>query len=133
MKRQANPDGKDLIKDYGWVYYLNKYEFPWGFLKLFPGDPIPQDDRQLYSREIVESSGGQVDPDPVLAYNDGQNKVLKNNGTDIRDYFNQNIDKFIMGTRPIGEWDQFVKEVKALGVDNVAMALNEAYEVYKKK
>jgi putative aldouronate transport system substrate-binding protein len=126
MKRQANPNGKDLIKDFGGVYYLNKYEHPWGYLKLSPADPVPQDDRRAYSREPVESTGGQLPPDPTLAYTEAQSKALKSGGADIRDYFKRNIDKFIIGTRPLGEWEAFVREAWALGVDSVAEVLNEA-------
>ena len=133
MKRQANPDGKDMIKDYGWVYYLNKYEFPEGFLQTTEGDPEPVDDRYMYSRAVMEDIGAVITPDPVLSYSDEQIKVIKTSGTDIRDYFKQNIDKFIMGTRPMDEWEQFIEEVKQLGLSDVEQVLNEAYEAYKLK
>ena len=133
MKRQANPNGKELVKDYGWVYYLNKYEFPVGFEQPVPGDPVPQDNRLMYSRNVMESIGAVITPDPSLVYTEEQTRVLRNNGTDIRDYFNQNIDKFIMGTRPINEWNTFINEINAIGVDRVENVLNEAYRAYKAK
>jgi putative aldouronate transport system substrate-binding protein len=133
MKRQANPGGKELIRDFGWVYYFNKYEFPVGFEKPVPGDPLPADDRQMYSRNVMESLNAVIVPDPTLFYTDDQAKILKNNGTEIRDHFNQNIDKFIMGTRPIGEWPKFIDEIRALGMEKAAAVLNEAYSAYKKR
>ena len=131
MSRQANPEGKELIKDYGWVYYLNKYEFPEGFTRNPASDPEPVDDRYMYSREVMESIGAVIEPDPTLSYTDAQSKTLKTAGTDVSDCFKQNIDKFIMGTRPIDEWEQFVAEVEKLGVAEVGEALNEAYAAYK--
>jgi putative aldouronate transport system substrate-binding protein len=133
MKRQANSNGKELVKDYGWVYYLNKYEFPVGFEQPVPGDPVPQDNRLMYSRNVMESIGAVIAPDPSLVYTEDQTRVLRNNGTDIRDYFNQNIDKFIMGTRPISEWNVFINEINAIGIDRVENVLNEAYRAYKTK
>jgi ABC-type glycerol-3-phosphate transport system substrate-binding protein len=133
MKRQANPGGKELIKDYGWVYYLNKYEFPVGFEQPVPGDPVPQDNRLMYSRNVMESIEAVIEPDPTLTYTEDQIRVLRNNGTDIQDYFKQNIDKFIMGSRPINEWANFANEINALGIDRVETVLNEAYKTYKAK
>jgi putative aldouronate transport system substrate-binding protein len=133
MKRQANPAGRELVKDYGWVYYLNKYEFPVGFEQPVPGDPVAQDNRLMYSRNVMESIGAVITPDPSLVYTEDQTRVLRNNGTDIRDYFNQNIDKFIMGTRPINEWNTFISEINAIGLDRVENVLNEAYRTYKVK
>ena len=131
MQRQANPNGKQLVRDYGWVYYLNKYEFPVGFELAVPGDPAPNDNRLMFSRNIMESIGAVIDPDPALAYTDEQTRILRNNGTDIRDYFNQNIDRFIMGTRPLSQWNAFLNEINALGLDRVQTVLNDAYGVYK--
>jgi putative aldouronate transport system substrate-binding protein len=133
MKRQANPGGKELVRDYGWVYYLNKYEFPVGFEQPVAGDPAPRDNRLMYSRNVMESIGAVIAPDPALVYTEDQTKILRGNGADIRDYFNQNIDKFITGTRPITQWNAFIGEIGALGADNVASVLNEAYRAYKAK
>jgi putative aldouronate transport system substrate-binding protein len=81
----------------------------------------------------MESIGAVITPDPSLVYTEDQTRLLRNNGTDIRDYFNQNIDKFIMGTRPLNEWNAFINEINALGIDRVESALNEAYNTYKAK
>jgi putative aldouronate transport system substrate-binding protein len=133
MRRQANPGGKELVKDYGWVYYLSKYEFPVGFEQPVPGDPLPQDNRLMHSRNVMESIGAVITPDPSLVYTEEQTRVLRNNGTDIRDYFNQNIDKFITGARSLNEWNAFINEINAIGVDRVEGVLNDAYRTYKAK
>jgi len=133
MRRQANPTGKELVKDYGWVYYLNKYEFPVGWEVPVKGDPAPLDNRLMYSRNVMESIGAVITPDPSLAYTDEQTRILRNTGTEIRDYFNQNIDKFITGTRPLSQWNTFINEINALGVSRVGDVLNQAYTVYKAK
>jgi putative aldouronate transport system substrate-binding protein len=133
MKRQANPGGKELVRDFGWVYYLGKYEFPVGFEKPLAADPQPADNRLMYSRNVMESINAVIPPDPTLRYTEDQTKILRNNGTEIRDHFTQNIDKFIMGTRPIGEWNKFIDEIRSLGLDKVAEVLNESYAKYKSR
>lgn len=134
MKRPANPNGKDLVKDFGWIYYMDKYEFPVGYLKdVLPGDPVPEDDRWMFSRKKMEDANQVIPADPVLKFTEQQTSELRSKGTNIRDYFKQNIDKFIMGTRPFSEWDQFVEEIKKLGVEDVAKIYNNAYAAYKSK
>jgi len=134
MQRPANPNGKDRVKDFGWVYYMDKYEFPVGYLNdVLPGDPVPEDDRWMFSRKKVEDANQVIPADPVLKFTEQQTNELRSKGTNIRDYFKQNIDKFIMGTRPFGEWEQFTEEIKKLGVDDVAKIYNDAYAKYKGK
>lgn len=134
MQRPANPNGKELVKDFGWVYYMDKYEFPVGYMKdVLPGDPVPEDDRWMYSRKKVEDANQVISADPVLKFTEQQTNELRSKGTNIRDYFKQNIDKFIMGTRPFSEWEQFVDEVIELGVDDVKQIYNDAYDNYKNK
>lgn len=133
MKRQANPDGRELVRDFGWIYYLDKYEFPAGSLKDVTGDPVPQDDRWMYSRKKMEAAAQVIPADPVLKYTEEQTKDLRSKCTNFQDYFKQNIDKFIMGTRPIKEWDQFVEEIKKLGVSDVEKIYNDAYAQYINK
>ncbi|MDL2234274.1 extracellular solute-binding protein [Ruminococcaceae bacterium OttesenSCG-928-L11] len=133
MNRQANPQGKDLVADFGWIYYMDKYEFPSGYLKNTPGDPEPIDNRWEHSKNKINTNGDSIPADPVLNYSEAQSQVIKNTGVILDDYFKQNIDKFIMGTRPIAEWEDFVAELQALGVDEVKAAFNEAYAEFNSK
>ncbi|MCL2057607.1 MAG: hypothetical protein FWH01_00910 [Oscillospiraceae bacterium] len=46
---------------------------------------------------------------------------------ELHDYVNEQYIKFIIGTRPLTDFDKFVGEVKALGADQAFAALNEWY------
>ncbi len=133
MKSDANPNGKELVKDYGWIYYLNKYEFPIGDLVPNATEPVKADNLYMFSRKVMEDAKAVIDPDPSLGYTEDQMKIKKSKGTTLQDYFKQNIDKFIMGARPIGEWDQFVAELNDRGVSDITTMLNEAYQNYLEK
>lgn len=133
MQSDKNPDGKDLVKDYGWVYYLNKYEFPMSHEKPLNPEDDKDENLYLYSRKVMEDAGGVVEWDPTLSYTEEQSKVLRSKGTAVTDYFKQNIDKFIMGARPIGEWDAFLKELQSRGLADVENVYNEAYQTYLSK
>ncbi|QNK58809.1 extracellular solute-binding protein [Paenibacillus sp. PAMC21692] len=130
MQSSGNPGGKELVKDYGWVYYLNKYEFPVDHMKA---EDESDENLYMYSRKVMEDASGIVAPDPVLAYTEDQTKVVRNKGTVISDYFKENIDKFVMGARPISEWETFVGELQKRDTEEVAAIYNEAYQSYLSK
>jgi len=48
--------------------------------------------------------------------------------SELHDYVNEQYVKFIIGTRPLSEFDSFVREVKALGSDEAFEALNAWYK-----
>lgn len=48
--------------------------------------------------------------------------------TNLNTVFEQEIDKFITGVRSMDEWDDFVEELKSMGVDEVEEIYNTAYE-----
>ncbi len=50
----------------------------------------------------------------------------------IKDYVNQQTLKFILGQRPLSEWDAYVSELKAKNAAQYVDLVNGAYERYKK-
>lgn len=50
---------------------------------------------------------------------------------DLHTFVDEESTKFIMGDRPISEFDQFVEELKARGLDEQTEALNRWYQEYK--
>jgi len=130
MQSQDNPGGKELVKDYGWVYYLNKYEFPVDHVK---SDNQTDENLYFYSRKVMEDASGIIEPNPALSYTDDQKDIIRNKGTSISDYFKENIDKFIMGARPINEWESFIEELNKRGVAEVEEVYNAAYQTYLSK
>ena len=53
-------------------------------------------------------------------------ETLKNLETQIGSMFNQEIDKFIIGTRDMNEYEQFASDLRALGVDELEKIFNDA-------
>jgi len=52
--------------------------------------------------------------------------------TGLKDYVNQQTLKFILGQRPLSEWDTYVKELEAKNSAKYMEVVNKAYERYKK-
>jgi putative aldouronate transport system substrate-binding protein len=52
--------------------------------------------------------------------------------TPLKDHTDQNTLQFILGTRPLSDWDKHVKELEAKGMDKYLDIVNKAYKDYKK-
>ena len=53
--------------------------------------------------------------------------------TPLKDHVNQNTLKFILGQRPLSEWDAYVKELDAKGQSKYVELANKAYKAYSDK
>lgn len=56
--------------------------------------------------------------------------VLKDIGVDLLTYVAENRDMFMLGERPLDEFDDFVQEVKDMGLDEVLAIKQQQYERY---
>jgi putative aldouronate transport system substrate-binding protein len=52
--------------------------------------------------------------------------------TGLRDHVNQQTLRFILGQRPLTEWDAYVAELKAKNMDSYLTLVNTAYERFKR-
>jgi len=53
--------------------------------------------------------------------------------TPLQDYVDQGTLQFILGKRPMSEFDAFVTELKGKGMDTYMDMKNKAYQDFKKK
>ncbi|WP_062109239.1 extracellular solute-binding protein [Bacillus niameyensis] len=67
----------------------------------------------------------------TFIYTQEEGKKLLPLETDIAKYANEMSDKFITGTISFEQWDEYVKEIKKLGLDEYMKIQNAAYERYK--
>ncbi|HWO55294.1 MAG TPA: ABC transporter substrate-binding protein, partial [Paenibacillus cookii] len=56
---------------------------------------------------------------PKPAFTDEENEVLSVTGQAVKKYREENFSKFVLGTRSLNEWDQYVKEINGLGVQKL--------------
>ena len=65
---------------------------------------------------------------PSIGYsykNDDENEIINAYSADLNTYFSEQQTAFIMGTRSLDEWDDYVATIKAMGVDDM-VAVNQA-------
>jgi putative aldouronate transport system substrate-binding protein len=70
---------------------------------------------------------------PPLTHNNEENQTISRVMTDINTYVTEEQLKFIMGTRPLDEFDAFVEQVKSMGIDEIIQIKQTALERYKNR
>src|SRR5699024_2742781 len=68
---------------------------------------------------------------PGFTYTEEENDFLTSVGADIDKYVEEMRDKFITGKRPLSEWDDYVKTIEKMGLDEYMDIQEAAYERYK--
>ncbi|WP_168118833.1 extracellular solute-binding protein [Paenibacillus sp. HB172176] len=65
---------------------------------------------------------------PIPSFTDEEQDVLSTVGEAVDKHREENIAKFIMGTRPLSEWEQYKSEADKLGLEQVKEIYKNAYE-----
>lgn len=64
---------------------------------------------------------------PVLAYNEEEQAIVNTIGVNIETYVAEQISKFMLGERSFDDWDNYVAEVEALGLDQLKAVHESSY------
>lgn len=68
---------------------------------------------------------------PEFTYTAEESKVLSSKGLEIEKYTEEMTDKFITGTIPFTEWDNYLDTLNSMGIDDYLSIKKDAYERYK--
>ena len=69
-------------------------------------------------------------PPAPLSSDDREQATLWETG--LKDYVNQQTLKFILGQRPLSEWDAYVSELKGRNSEQYMALINKAHQDYAK-
>lgn len=83
------------------------------------------------SVDIIKNNSRKP-PFPLVMATVEEIDVLRTVGVDITTYINENKDMFMLGQRPLDEFDDFVKEVEAMGLSEVLAVKQAQYDRYQK-
>lgn len=72
--------------------------------------------------------GYEAKPQPRPAFNEKEMETLSTIGEAVNKYRDENVAKFIMGQRNLSEWNQYVEELKKLGLQKMMDVYKTAYE-----
>jgi len=67
---------------------------------------------------------------PTLTYTTEQNTRRTELMTEINTYMNEMVLKFIIGTEPLDNYDQYVANIKKMGIDEAVSIVQAAYDAY---
>ena len=123
-----NPAGKkDLRVDYGFGTGSFAYGGTTDLLQSTMSDEeIKFQDSMHQNKKVLAADP----PYPMESVDQEQATLLS---TPLTDMVKQNTAKFILGTRSFSDWDAYVSELKAKGMDKYVDLVNKAYKEYKKK
>jgi putative aldouronate transport system substrate-binding protein len=117
---------KDLQVDYG---YSNGV-FAYGGSTAMLNSQFSEEEK-AFQAEMNKRQIRPVAPAHPLSVEEREQATLRE--TALHDHVNQQTLKFILGQRPLGDWNAYLAELKSKGLDQYVDTLNKAYERFKGK
>jgi putative aldouronate transport system substrate-binding protein len=122
-----NPSGtKKLNVDYG---YFNGV-FAYGGSTNFLNTQFTEEEKK-FQEAMAERELRPTEPAHPLTAEEREQTTLW--ATALKDHVNQQSLRFILGQRPLSEWDAYVAELKGKNMDQLMEIHNKAYERFKKE
>ena len=99
----------------------------YGFYQLydFSGEKSTFTDETKLAFE--ESVKYDLPQQPILAFNEEELAIKNSVGTTIQTYVDEQMAKFILGERSFDTWDDYVKEVENLGLNQLKQIHEQSY------
>jgi putative aldouronate transport system substrate-binding protein len=121
-----NPTGtKKMNVDYGFSNGVFAYG---GSTKLL--DTWFTDEEKKFQAAMAQRTLRPQDPAHPLSSEEREQTTLW--ATALKDHVNQQSLRFILGQRPLSEWDAYVSELKGKSMDQLVDIHNKAYDRFKK-
>ena len=68
-----------------------------------------------------------------LSFSQSESDKLARFNTDVKTYVTENLTNFIIGKKPISEWDSYVAKVKSMGIDEMIKVYQDSYDRWVKR
>lgn len=68
----------------------------------------------------------------ALPFTDAESRAIRSKMADITTYTDEMVIKFITGVEPVSKFDDYVKKVKSMGIDEVLATYNKAFTEWNK-
>ncbi len=123
----SDPDaGKDLQKDYGFFNGVFTYGGSWD---LVSSSFSP--DEKKFQDAMAQREQLPVDPAHPLQSFEQEQATLWD--TPLKDHVIQNTLKFVLGKRPLTQWNAYLAELKSKNMQQLVDLHNKAYERFRKE
>ncbi|MFD5158158.1 extracellular solute-binding protein [Streptomyces hawaiiensis] len=123
----SDPDApRDLQKDYGFFNGVFTYGGSWD---LVASSFSP--DEKKFQDAMTQREQLPIDPaHPLQAFEQEQATLWE---TPLKDHVIQNTLQFVLGKRPLSQWDAYLAELKSKNMQQLVDLHNKAYERFKKE
>lgn len=115
---------------------IAKY-LPWvgSFHAIIKEDYFAGSDVSEQSLEATEKIAPYIPEEnwPSFLYTEEENEFLISKGSDISKYVEEMRDKFISGSVPLSEWDNYVKEIEGMGLEEYMEIQQDAFDRYNEE
>ncbi|MEU3254567.1 extracellular solute-binding protein [Streptomyces sp. NPDC006997] len=123
----SDPDApKDLQKDFGFFNGVFTYGGSWDLVS----SSFSPDEKEF---EDAMSQREQLPVDPAHPLKSTEQEQATLWDTPLRDHVTQNTLQFVLGKRPLSEWDDYVSELKAKNMDRFIELHNAAHDRFQKE
>jgi putative aldouronate transport system substrate-binding protein len=123
----SDPDApKDMQKDFGFYNGVFAYGGSWELVSsMFSPDEKKFQDAMAQRRQLP------IDPaHPLQSFEQEQATLWE---TPLKDHVIQNTLQFVLGKRPLSQWDSYLAELKSKNMQQLVDLHNKAYERFKKE
>lgn len=128
LERQDDDGARDMRVDLG--FGENVWVLAAGSSRDLMTSTMSEDVRTLHELNAETRLRDRLNPSvPWAALGAQRQEMYAMWQTSIVDHTNTNIAAFIAGHRPMSEWDDFLRELEAMNLDEWVAAGNEAYEM----
>ncbi|WP_255951795.1 ABC transporter substrate-binding protein [Streptomyces odontomachi] len=122
-----NPSGtKDLQRDFG----FNNGNFSYGGSTKLLESMFPEEEKE-FQKTMRERKALPVQPPYPLTSDEREQADLWD--APLKDYVFQETLKFVLGKRPLSEWDKYLGELKAKNSESYIDLVNKAHDRFQKK
>ena len=110
------------------IYTLYAHTTPIHTMETRLSSTFSEEENQVYD---IWMSG--IDGDyllPAVSLTDEESETARSPLADIQTYVDENVAKFINGTRPVSEFDAFVADIEDMGIKGIVAVYQAALERY---
>jgi putative aldouronate transport system substrate-binding protein len=123
----SDPDApKDMQKDYGFYNGVFAYGGSWELVSS-----MFSPDEKKFQAAMAQREQLPIDPAHPLQSFEQEQATLWD--TPLKDTVIQNTLKFVLGKRPLSQWDAYLAELKSKNMQQLVDLHNKAYERFKKE
>ena len=79
----------------------------------------------------LEHTHEELEPTGYMSLSSAETETIADYSTSLTTFVKENIQKFVLGQRPMSEWDNFQEELSALPIAELLAIYEEAYNRIK--